>query len=282
MSAAALLLWAWTPFGRLGVPALYEALAARGFTAEGLWLNLGFWRAAEGIDAACPALALHLAEAAGMAPGDEVVDVGFGFAEQDLLWMERIGPRRITGLNVTALHVRVGRERVRRRGLADRIDLRAGSATAMPLPDACCDLVTALECAFHFDTREAFFAEAFRVLRPGGRIALADIIRAPGQGLAARLSWAAMASRFRVPGANAVTRGAYAAQLAAAGFADVAVTPIGAEVFPGWHAALGGDAALRARLPRVLRAPAAALARLDAATVYAGLDYVLALARKPA
>ena len=39
----------------------------------------------------------------------------------------------------------------------------------MQPPSASCDVVTAVECAFHFNTRELFFAEAFRALRPGAR-----------------------------------------------------------------------------------------------------------------
>jgi ubiquinone/menaquinone biosynthesis C-methylase UbiE len=197
-----------------------------------------------------------------------------------------LAPRRVTGLNVTPQHVRMGRARVRRAGLSGVIDLREGSATAMPLADACCDVVTALECAFHFDTREAFLAEAFRVLRPGGRLVMADILRAPAAASPLRArwqraSWRGFAERFRVPEANAVERDGLAAQLAAAGFEAARVEAIGEDVFPGFHQALMTDADLARRLPATLLWPYRALGRLGASRIYAALDYVLVFAQKP-
>nr|WP_294523899.1 class I SAM-dependent methyltransferase [uncultured Rhodopila sp.] len=265
---------------------LYGWLSTRAFTARGFYLNLGYWQTAETIDEACEALAMLVAETAAMGPDDEVVDAGFGFADQDILWMRRFAPRRIIGLNVTPSQVRIGRERIRRLGLADRIDLQQGSATDMHLPDASCDVVTAVECAFHFDTREQFFAEAFRVLRPGGRLVLADVIRAapernplrrPLQGF----NWARFADVFSIPPANADRRDDYAAKLWAAGFGDVDVTSIRDQVFPGWHAALRQDPALLRRLPLAGRVPYRLLMRFDWDTVYGAFDYVLASARKP-
>ena len=280
------LLWAWTPFRRMTARDIYELVSTNAFTARGLWLNLGYWKDARSIDEACVALANLVGETAAIGPGDEVVDVGFGFADQDIQWTDRFAPRRIIGLNVTPSQVRVARARVRRLGLAERIDLREGSATAMPLPDASCDVVTAVECAFHFDTRERFLAEAFRVLRPGGRLVLADVIRNapsawPLRRAAQDLTWTAFAQKFAVPPANADRRDAYTAKLRAAGFEAVRVTPIGENVFPGWHRALAQDPALFRRLHPAGRLPYRMLLRLDADTVYGAFDYVLAAARKP-
>lgn len=281
------ILWAWTPYKRMGVAALYDRLSVRALTGDGLWLNLGYWKDAATIDAACPAMADLVARTGGIGAGDDVVDAGFGFADQDILWAERYAPRSVTGLNITASQVRVARARVRRRGLAGRIDLREGSATAMPLADGCCDVVTAVECAFHFDTREAFLAEASRVLRPGGRLVLADVIRAarPANPLKRRLHdsvWRRFAAKFSVPEANADRIDAYTAKLSANGFGDVSVTSIRDDVFPHWHAALGADPDLLGRLPLAARMPYRLLRRFDAETVYGAFDYVLAFARKPA
>jgi SAM-dependent methyltransferase len=231
-------------------------------------------------------LAALVAEAAGMGPDDDVVDVGFGFADQDLMWMERFAPCHITGLNVTPVQVRLARRRVRRRRLADRIMLIEGSATTMPLPDACCDIVTAVDCAFHFHTREDFPTEAFRVLRPGGRLVLADVIRAAPEpdGWRQRVqefTWTQFAQKFAVPAANADQRTPYTAKLRAAGFEVVDVTAIGEHVFPGWHRALGEDRALFARRPLAGRLPYRLLLNFDARTVHGAFDYVLATARKP-
>lgn len=107
-------------------------LATRAFTENGLYLNLGYWKTARTIDEACAALAMLVAEAAGMGLDDEVVDVGSALPTRTCCGWSA-SPRHITGLNVTPMQVRLVRQRVQRRGMADRITLTEGSATAMPL-----------------------------------------------------------------------------------------------------------------------------------------------------
>jgi hypothetical protein len=83
--AARFAAWAFTPFQCLAARDIYSLLATRAFTTHGLYLNLGYWKTARNIDEACGALAMLVAEAAAMGPEDDVVDVGFGFADQDML-----------------------------------------------------------------------------------------------------------------------------------------------------------------------------------------------------
>jgi microcystin synthetase protein McyJ len=249
-----------------------------------LWLNLGYWKSARVYPEAAQALAAQLADAAQLGPADALLDVGFGFAEQDLFWVERYGVRHITGINITPMQVQRAQERVRARAHDSRIDLRVGSATELPFEAASFDKVTALECAHHFDTRERFFAEAFRVLRPGGRLATADGTSCAGDPPPKLVQRMAL-KRWCVPLANLYDRAEYCRKLEAVGFRDVRAESIRNYVFPGctkYHALRNRGVPMNEAVISLSQQEIDACYGLELWKLTGLTDYVLFSAQKPA
>ena len=246
--------------------AVYDILAAHNnLGRDTLYLNMGYWREVDSYDQACEALALLLAERAGFAPGDRVVDAGFGYGDQDLLWARRFAVS-IAGFNVNGTQVAVARERAEQAGLAGQISFFARSALDTRLHEGWADRVVALESAFHFPDRRSFFSEAARLLRPGGTIALADLVvkGGGGRGMVDRVGRAVAGRFWQIPRENLVDAEEYRRQLEASGFAEVVVEDVSQHVFApfGRHARrrqADPDVAARANplLRAVWRAPSA-------------------------
>lgn len=129
--------------------------------------------------AAMDRLCQHLIDLADIRPGQDVLDAGCGFGGTLAALDEQLSPLSMTGLNIDGRQLELARGRVTA-GPGNRIDFVLGDACAMPFSEASFDRVLAVECIFHFPSREAFFEQVGRVLRPGGNLTLSDFLQPEG------------------------------------------------------------------------------------------------------
>jgi arsenite methyltransferase len=166
-------------------------------------------------------------------PGEVVLDLGSGGGIDVLLSANRVGPTgRAIGLDMTDEMLELARRNAAEAEV-DNVDFLKGHIEAIPLPDASVDVVIS-NCVINLAAdKQAVFREIARVLRPGGRIGISDIVADD------TLSADQRAERGSYVGciAGALSFSEYRAGLADAGLVGAAITPTHA-VADGMHSAV--------------------------------------------
>ncbi|MFQ6193810.1 class I SAM-dependent methyltransferase [Streptomyces sp. NPDC000405] len=246
----------------------------------GGFINFGYWRA---IDLAVPLgvpervrsqedLYRHVLDSAGPLGGLNVLEVGCGLGMGCALALSEYGPAAVTGMDIhpQQLERARGAHAGTLRREPGRLRFVRGAAERMPFEDDEFGTVVSVEAAQHFPDLTAFAAETARVLRPGGRVAVASFFTvddAPGRPgeLAGLLDTYANGLDIARP-VTALTEA-----FTTAGLTGVRAESIGRHVWPGWDRWLGREWAAGTWPRNFLRAYEQRI-----------LDYYLVTADRPA
>ena len=135
------------------------------------------------------AATLELARLAGIATGMRVLDVGGGLGGSARTLASEFGCA-VEVLDLTEEFCRAGGVLTARTGLDDRVSFRHGNALEMPYPDAGFDAAWLQHSSMNIPDKERLYGEIHRVLRPGGRLALHEILAGPVSPIYFPVPWA--------------------------------------------------------------------------------------------
>jgi microcystin synthetase protein McyJ len=204
---------------------------------HGGYLNFGLWE--EGaVDylGAAENMVQRMGALLGLDGESRLLDVGCGMGSQDLYLLRNFGPQGIDGIDVTWPHVEHARRRAREAGCENRVRFHHGTATKIPFPAEGFTHVLSIEAPEHFDTREDFLREAYRVLTPGGVAAFADYtLKREPRNVFERFVVEAARSLWKVPRVNVITSDAYRETMGRVGFTGVEVEEVGRLTIPGYY-----------------------------------------------
>ncbi len=176
---------------------------------------------------------------AALQAGERVLDLGSGGGIDVLLSARRVGPGGfVYGVDMTDEMLELARANAAR-AAATNVEFLRGTIEAVPLPDEAVDVVIS-NCVINLSVdKPAVLAEMFRVLAPGGRIGISDVVADDGLSPVERAELGSYTGCI----AGALSRSEYLRGLETAGFADAEVE-FTHEAVPGMHGAI-----IRARKP---------------------------------
>ncbi|MCH8148772.1 MAG: methyltransferase domain-containing protein [Planctomycetes bacterium] len=125
-------------------------------------------------DAAVMNMNRVLAETARISPGDRVLDAGCGVGGSAIWLAENINNIRVTGVNINQMQVALANKHARRRDVQSSVQFHVADFAQTGMADQFFDVVWALESMCYTDDKQVFLDEAYRLLKPGGRLVIAD------------------------------------------------------------------------------------------------------------
>jgi arsenite methyltransferase len=154
-------------------------------------------------------------------PGETVLDLGSGGGIDVLLSARRVGPTgKAYGLDMTDDMLALARENQKKAGL-ENVEFLKGEIESIPLPDASVDVIIS-NCVINLSgDKDRVLREAFRVLKPGGRFAVSDVVvrgEVPEEIRRSMLLWVGCI-------AGALSDSDYQSKLKAAGFQQIEIEP---------------------------------------------------------
>jgi arsenite methyltransferase len=154
-------------------------------------------------------------------PGQTVLDLGSGGGIDVLLSAKRVGPTgKVFGLDMTDEMLALARDNQRKAGVTN-VEFLKGTIEAIPLPDRTIDVIIS-NCVINLSSdKDAVLHEAFRVLKPGGRVAVSDVVVRGAVPTEIRRSMELWVGCI----AGALEEQDYVDKLRDAGFVDIEVEP---------------------------------------------------------
>ncbi|MFD0318990.1 class I SAM-dependent methyltransferase [Streptomyces flavalbus] len=191
------------------VAELYDSFVAAHARICASNLHVGYWKDADddaSFEVAAERLTALMVERLAPRTGQRVLDLGCGIG-QPAFQLARGHPVEVVGVSVSRRQIEHASVRARQARLTDRVRFERADAQQLPYPDASFDAAWFFESLIHMTDKPRALREAARVLRPGARLAVADMFHQPGR------DWSTPH-----PLVTAVPLAAYQPMLRAAGF----------------------------------------------------------------